>query len=451
LIAKHEDYITGYPDSTFAPNKTITRGEMASIISRLLKLTDSKSSERFSDYKKLPSWAVGAIGAVKDISIMKGYDNNAFESNKVATRAEAVVTLDRALNYKKGSITYVSAGLYGPDQGVLTINGDVIVEAADVSLQNMRITGSLLLAKGIGEGNVDLTNIIVDRKTSFQGGGSNSIHIKDSSFHLIEVKKDNNPVRIVFKGSNTVESLALLSSVKVEKEDQAALVKFDNVTIGLSFNDKTTVDIDGTVRLFTIGSKNTILNLNGGTIHELDVTQYAGNTHIVIKKNVQIDTVVLDSVTTIEGTGSIESLVVNINGTNVDIQPAKLEIKAGVTGIVGGKKKTEADSTVGSVPPTNSVPGLNGGFPPYNPPANQGKDDEVKPTPSPETVGPTEPPAAPSNTNLVFTASQTLQLGTALTLNQAPSLGVTAWLAPNGTSSFSCAANYMNKKIAICS
>jgi hypothetical protein len=58
-----------------------------------------------------------------------------------------------------------------------TVTGNVTVNVAGVSLQNMNITGNLTAGAGIGSGDLTLTNVTVGGTSTFNGGGSSSIHL----------------------------------------------------------------------------------------------------------------------------------------------------------------------------------------------------------------------------------------------------------------------------------
>ncbi|MFC3800875.1 InlB B-repeat-containing protein [Cohnella sp. GCM10012308] len=92
------DIITGYEDGTFRPNATITRAEMASMIARALQLSpDANASTDFADDHLIPSWVKGAASAVQKLGIMEGSNANRFNPKAEATRAEAVTVLMRML------------------------------------------------------------------------------------------------------------------------------------------------------------------------------------------------------------------------------------------------------------------------------------------------------------------------------------------------------------------
>ncbi|GLX68818.1 hypothetical protein MU1_31630 [Paenibacillus glycanilyticus] len=83
----HAAYMNGYKDGTFRPESSITRAEMASILSRVIT---RKASETASTYSDIGSshWAKEAIEAVTKMGLMQGYGNGKFGPDRPVTRAE---------------------------------------------------------------------------------------------------------------------------------------------------------------------------------------------------------------------------------------------------------------------------------------------------------------------------------------------------------------------------
>ncbi|MFD1358988.1 S-layer homology domain-containing protein [Fictibacillus halophilus] len=88
--------ITGYPDNTFKPNGTLTRGEMAAIVERAYQLKGT-TTKSFPDVK-LGYWAYDSILKVLANDIVGGYEDGTFRPNNPITRAEFSVMLDRYIN-----------------------------------------------------------------------------------------------------------------------------------------------------------------------------------------------------------------------------------------------------------------------------------------------------------------------------------------------------------------
>ena len=100
--ARAAGYITGFPDGTMRPDSPISREQAATIIMYINNLeANTGAANGFTDAAAM-IWSKGAIGAVAEADIMNGYPDGSFGPQKLITRAEAVVSLDRAINYEPG-------------------------------------------------------------------------------------------------------------------------------------------------------------------------------------------------------------------------------------------------------------------------------------------------------------------------------------------------------------
>lgn len=88
--------MTGYADGTFKPGNSITRAEAASIIARTFSQSNVTAGVAYSD---VPAghWAAEAIGQVTRSGIMKGYSGGSFKPNQTITRAEMATILSRLI------------------------------------------------------------------------------------------------------------------------------------------------------------------------------------------------------------------------------------------------------------------------------------------------------------------------------------------------------------------
>ncbi|XID92529.1 S-layer homology domain-containing protein [Paenibacillaceae bacterium WGS1546] len=84
----------GYPDGSFKPDATITRAEMASAIALLLP-DATGASAGFADIDG--SWAKAVIEQANAAGIVYGYEDGTFRPNSTLTRAEAVTMIGRLL------------------------------------------------------------------------------------------------------------------------------------------------------------------------------------------------------------------------------------------------------------------------------------------------------------------------------------------------------------------
>ena len=99
--APRTGYISGYPDNTFRPAKSMTRAEAASILARLNKLPVTDTSRpAFTD---ADGWYNGAVNAVVKAGYMKGYPDRSFKPDQPITRAEFAQLLSSFLSEKSAA------------------------------------------------------------------------------------------------------------------------------------------------------------------------------------------------------------------------------------------------------------------------------------------------------------------------------------------------------------
>ncbi len=84
----------GTPDGNFKPDQVVTRAEFATIIARWKQLTGD-SGNGFADIKG--HWAAKEIGQVYQAGYMEGLTDTSFQPNKVLTRVEGVTAFNRVL------------------------------------------------------------------------------------------------------------------------------------------------------------------------------------------------------------------------------------------------------------------------------------------------------------------------------------------------------------------
>ena len=150
-------YITGNGDGTFRPDAPVTRQEAAVMISKILGLDqDYASAAKYVDYRYIPSWAAGYVGAVSKAGIMTGYPDGDFKSDRVLTRAESVVSLDKTKNYdgkveedKDDREVFEDYRLTSSSLSDKIIKGDLIISSSlsnrNVSLDNVKVEGKLIV------------------------------------------------------------------------------------------------------------------------------------------------------------------------------------------------------------------------------------------------------------------------------------------------------------------
>jgi peptidoglycan DL-endopeptidase CwlO len=94
--ATEKGLFVGYGSGKFSPDSAITRGEIAALFNRAFNLTNQETTEQFNDLTNT-HWAYDDIQTLTASSIATGYKDNTFQPNKETSRSEFSVFLYRAL------------------------------------------------------------------------------------------------------------------------------------------------------------------------------------------------------------------------------------------------------------------------------------------------------------------------------------------------------------------
>ncbi|WP_322906855.1 S-layer homology domain-containing protein [Paenibacillus sp. SGZ-1009] len=352
-IASAQGYMEGYKDSTFQPDRQVSRQELAVILTTLKKLKSSSSANTMFDTQNSPQWSKGSIGAVLDSGLMKG-DEKGFRPRDITTRAEAVTVLDRSMQAgSTASTVYNSAGVYGAESGSQPLKGNVYLNAAGSTLRNVTIDGDLILGAGIGEGDILLQHITVKGTTIVNGGGSHSIHIKDSTLSTMIVNKANGTVRIVSSGSTSIQQSTLQSGAILEEQTPTA-AGFQNVTLASQLPTSSTVSLKGNYDAIDVNSSGATLQMDSGSIDQLAVTTGTTNNRIALTSSSSINVLTVNAPTTVNGSGIINRAIIQSSGVTITPKVTQKTLSSGITATIEGYivGSSQAETTVKKNDPT---------------------------------------------------------------------------------------------------
>ena len=126
--------MVGNDDGSFAPDRDVTRAEMAVIITRILygnnlNVDQFKNMNTFTD---VPDWAEGFVNLCASLDIIAGRGNGIFDPDATVTSAEAALMLSRALGYFKNNAEFgndwaLAAMKRATQIGI--IGGDMVLQA----------------------------------------------------------------------------------------------------------------------------------------------------------------------------------------------------------------------------------------------------------------------------------------------------------------------------------
>lgn len=210
---------------------------------------------------------------------------------------------------KKAAVVYDTAGIQGPETGVEVIDNNVSIQADGVTLQNLHITGDLVISEKVGDGNVTLNNVTVDGNTIIRGGGENSIHINGGSYNKIIIEKTpTGKVRIV--------GIDVNGSVIVISEDA----------------DGEIVTLEGCFKSVEINAPNAVVQTQGDTaIQNITVGKAAAGTALTLDTKTTVGDLVLDAKTDIKGEGTVKKAMVNADNVVFEKAPQQQTVAPEVT------------------------------------------------------------------------------------------------------------------------
>lgn len=90
--------VDGVTDTTFEPERSITRAEFAALVVRSLGLSTSSTGTTFSDVAA-DAWYAGVVDAASKAKLIDGYEDGTFKPNATINREELAAMVVRALNY----------------------------------------------------------------------------------------------------------------------------------------------------------------------------------------------------------------------------------------------------------------------------------------------------------------------------------------------------------------
>ncbi|MWC27698.1 S-layer homology domain-containing protein [Paenibacillus sp. MMS18-CY102] len=426
-VAVQAGYLQGTGGGKVSPAQAAARQEASVMVANVLHLDTKTNTDvsQFKDAAQIAEWSKGAVAALASNKIVKGDEAGNFRPKASITRAEAVVVLDAALalqNNNSVAKTFDKAGVYGSADKTETINGNVVISAAGVTLQNVVIAGNLTIAKEVAEGDVTLKKVTVKGTTTVNGGGPNSIHLEDSVLLRIIVDKATGRVRIVAIGATMVQDVIIQSPVKIE-ESHVTDSGFKNIEISKALPKDSNVELVGHFESVGIMAANIQLNIPSGTVDNLDVAGGATGNTINVSKEAQVLKLILDAVAKLVGEGKVDQATVNdgAKGSSFETKPGQVDGSAkdsitvpGTTAVTGGGGGGNLGGNTGGNNSGGDTGGDNGG----NTGGNNGGDN-----------GGSTPPKCTSNCSddslhsLSVTGSVYMELAQAGRINAPPVIG----------------------------
>lgn len=313
--------ISGYEDGTVRPNATISRQEATAMIARVLALdTENVPEADFTDSDAVADWAKDAVNAMAAKGYVNGSDGQ-FRPTAGMTRAEVVTILNNIFDklYDE-NVTYISDS-----------NGSAVINADDVTLKNLTVSGDLIVAQGVGDGHVVLDGVTVEGRLIVRGGGENSVIIRgDSKIGSVSIERIDGAVRVAVEGGASVSMISVADgSDTVTLQGNIGSLNIDNnnadVVVNGTVDDlnvlgqNATVEINGSVETLAVEGTNADLTI-GGELTTVDVAAGASEASITIQRDGSVGTLTTAAEkTTVTAQGDVTTVTVEETAADAEV------------------------------------------------------------------------------------------------------------------------------------
>lgn len=196
-IAYNVGYFLGSSSNTATPNGDLTREQAAVLLARNMMLRGSSGETLgFSDSRELSEWSRGLVGAASDSGVINGYEDGSFRPQNNITRGEVASMLTRAVGTlvnQPGSVSlgsvYGNVTINSSDVSLrnTTIVGNLYLTGGiglgDVLLENVDVYGEIIVA-GAGESNSSQSSVVMRNVTA------NSLIVDNISNQFVTVRAE---------------------------------------------------------------------------------------------------------------------------------------------------------------------------------------------------------------------------------------------------------------------
>ncbi len=268
------------------PKQTMTKQEAIVMFAKALGISPIEGNTDFEDDAQIADWAKGYVAAMKQYGYITS-DDGVFHPDELISRAEVATLLSTSVgDVVTESKTEVSS------------NGkNVIINTPDVTLQNTVIDKDLILSEGVGEGDITLENVTVKGALIVKGGGIHTVTLKNCNINNVSVQKKSAPVRILTQGGSVANTTVTTSCILEGDFDTVHVSSPTDVTTRgnvqtMVLSAKTNLNAEGTIQNVTVlqNAQNTIIKgagvVKNVTVEAENVNVETANTNVVVAKNI---------------------------------------------------------------------------------------------------------------------------------------------------------------------
>lgn len=322
LNATSTTYAGGYSDETFRPNVPITREEAAVMLSKILPSSKKAGNMKsFKDYKQIDTWAVSAFEKLIGRQYMGAYNDGKIHPKDPLTRAQTAKILCDILD-----------------------NETIVTSSTVIDKDKAKITGTIythevIIGEDLGEGSVTIDNCIILGDLTVEGGGNGTVTINNSRIPYVLVNKDDKPVRIVTKGETNIASLSAKQSCVLQTSGKNG-TGIQEITV----NKGADLTLKGIFPVVNIEGLSTV-TLESGKITTLTVNKGGKYSDITLTGKAEVTEATVNAESYFHGAGTIAHMNVNADNITYETKPDKMTVST-FTDRALGEADTDSDIEV---------------------------------------------------------------------------------------------------------
>ncbi|MGP1569897.1 MAG: S-layer homology domain-containing protein [Eubacteriales bacterium] len=345
-IAKNQGYMQGTDNNKAEPENKLTREQAVTLICRALKIEgEPKDTFKFGDSREFSQWSKEYINAVASKNIVNGYPDSTFKPLNSMTRGE----MAKVLSNLAGEIIKETGKNY-----IGYADKNVSMVKSGASLTDTIVPGDLFLTAGLGKGYSLLEQVTVNGDLIISGTGNSesgqvSVLLRDSDIkHLIVDSQSSDIMSVRAEGGSVIEKTTVRRNAYLEEENDKNIAFKDVELKGVS---GTKLNLSGNFENVKILAPNNQLSLSKGYINSLTVDEEADKGSVFLEKGTKVGALMLDTSTTVTGSGEIEQAIINADGTNLSMLPKRIYIRPGIKAVINGKTMTSLDAEANNAEP----------------------------------------------------------------------------------------------------
>ena len=299
--------VSGYENGAFQPDGSMTRAEVATVLSNLLNLSKKADISRFTDVDA-DAWYADAIAKCVAAGILNGIGNNTMAPEAAISRQQVFVMFARAVGLEPVAGTARS----------FTDSGEISSWAAGYI--NALVERGIV--SGVGDGRLAPLSVI---------NRASAMTILDKAIGTY-AKEDGADVSISGEDGRMV--LVVAEDVTVTGEVDRLVVSGGSSSVVVS---------DAKVSEVAVLSEGSSISVSGASqVGSIDILAGAGGASVAVEKDAAVESVksAADHVS-VSGEGRVDSAWITGNNNAIDTSGTKVEAAEGTTGNTAGGRPVQ--------------------------------------------------------------------------------------------------------------